>query len=126
MPHTKGPWKIADEEIEIVGGMGFHKIETVDQTIHEGESPCPVALAYCIDTHVFEHLGDSEENAKLIAAAPDLKHALQMMLDKFENDVLPGESGWDAIEAARAALGDTEYYPPATDETRSYGPRARK
>jgi len=67
---TPGPWKIAD--VEVVGGMGFHKIETVDQTIHEGEHPCPVALAYCIDTHVFEHLGDSEANARLIAAAPDL------------------------------------------------------
>ena len=73
--HTPGPWKASGDEI--VGGMWFHKIETVDQQIHEGEHPCPVALCYGIDTHVFEHLGSSEENALLIAAAPDLLAALE-------------------------------------------------
>lgn len=43
-------------------------------------------------------------NGRLIAAAPDLVNALQWMLDAFSCDVLPDESGWDAVEHARAAL----------------------
>lgn len=47
---TPGPWKIAD--VEVVGGMGFHKIETVDHTIHPPWTPDQIASA-----NAFQHAG---------------------------------------------------------------------
>jgi hypothetical protein len=35
-------------------------------------------------------------------------HALEMMLEKFEYDVLEGEAGWDAVTAARAAVAQAK------------------
>lgn len=65
----------------------------------------------CVVCGVWQMTGDDIEqdqeslaNARLIAAAPELLQACQMMLDKFENDVNPDESGWDAVTAARDAI----------------------
>ena len=48
------------------------------------------------------------ESNPLVAAAPDLLAALRGMLDKFQYDTLPEESGWDEVETARAAIAKAE------------------
>lgn len=57
----------------------------------------------------------SKERARLIAAAPELKEALQNMLGAFDNAVrrmkMPGDFEDEAIATARIALAKTQ--PPA-------------
>src|SRR5262245_53816039 len=76
--HTPGPWKVHNyatnygpynKGIDI--GPGLRAIATV---IGEFEAPLPGATA--------------EANARLIAAAPDLKHELELLLDAVVG------SGW--------------------------------
>ena len=106
--HTPGPWKVSevrshgetphrDRRSGYSGGIAY--IWT-DRTYPGG---CCIAKAY------EESLGgELEANARLIAAAPELYSALLAMLEKFENDVLHNEAGWDAIEAARSAIAKAE------------------
>lgn len=107
MKHTPGPWKANTDDCEIVGGMGFVKIETVDETIHEGEFPCHVALAYGIDTHVFPHLGCSDANAKLIAAAPDLLKACRIAATSIEVAINVGAANSIGFVEAHKILCET-------------------
>jgi len=95
MTHTLGPWE-AIEDHQVLGnqpnsGCGYtHRIETVDKTIHEGEAACPVAITFDIDHLVFPHLGKSGDNARLIAAAPNLLQALLVAVEELQFDLEHG------------------------------------
>lgn len=99
--HTPGPWvqqpsagKFGESEFVV-------RHETADGLASHVASMSPMWICD-------EHGGSVEANARLIAAAPELYSALQLMLEKFQDGVRHGEAGWDAIEAARSAIYKVE------------------
>lgn len=88
------PWHAAPNSTPC--GAGHHIFELGDFLIYPSEGMGPVAIAA------------GQDNARLIAAAPDLLAALQNMLGAFDNPVrrrkMPGEFEDESIASARAAI----------------------
>lgn len=101
--HTPGPWEVAenDDEFECVDIFDMGLMAIIDDL---GD---PVA-------HVESWVDDGDDkheeamaNARLIAAAPDLLSACEMMLDQLKCDYLePDGERWSyALEAIAKATG---------------------
>ena len=93
--HTRGPWQALPEEsdkdyLRIRGTRlgGRYKIANVSALKYEGVDPREAA--------------ETQANARLICAAPDLFEALIAMVDRWE----PDTSGTDRVmhDSARAAI----------------------
>jgi hypothetical protein len=84
MKHTSGPWAIRDDDedgvVSIVGGSGIVLARVRTATAEPGD-----------------------ENARLIAAAPDLLKALQDLID-MDVAYQRGPKVEQAVENARAAI----------------------
>jgi hypothetical protein len=110
--YTKGPWESIDAQHDtMIGNFAYasHLITTVDQMIHEGSSRLDIAAVTWIEDQVFDKIGKSEANARLLAAAPDLLEALQDCLLEFQERYDLESSSTNpgirfAAEAARAAI----------------------
>lgn len=89
MEHTKGPWEVRD---------GYSK--------HVKEIVGPHREAICA-THNWlktDPVEESEANAKLIAAAPELLDALKQTSTSLKADGNGGIRNQNAIERAEAAI----------------------
>jgi hypothetical protein len=97
--HTPGPWTIGEPQVHMMSGWQFYPI---------GPTGNAIAVASIQDAH-------SDANAALIAAAPDLLAACEVLLDKADVvntrkhaglRIEPGDWSdmYDAANRARAAL----------------------
>lgn len=99
-----------DKALEFViqkakSGSELHIIALEMHCLSLAPSPFILGRAEEYQPHIFDDVHEQRiKDEALGEAAQDLRDALEKMLEKFENDVLPGEAGWDAVEAARAAL----------------------
>ena len=92
MTYTKAPWHICE-----VTGRGLQLIRDANgYCVAEAVKPANSGAAYI----------DHVANAHLIAAAPDLLAALELMNDMFEDHAQHGYEGHEtaAIVAAQAAI----------------------
>lgn len=83
--HTPGTWQAIN--------WTYHSTSTVvvdDPSVVTGKR----VIAECA----------TEEDARLIAAAPDLLEALQTLLEEGEFTDYPNTKQWQAVQAARAAI----------------------
>ncbi len=106
MPHTPPPYR--SEVWDYPQGRGKRNvIQTDSDAICE---MLPLWRPDAADVGQEEY----EANTKFLVLAANchenLVHALEMMLEKFDNgaEVFPGEAGWDAIVAARYAVLQTK------------------
>jgi len=83
MPHTPGPWRFAKD--------GDEPYWNVDMPLQDGSSGYGFANAMVYTT---------EEDARLIAAAPDLLKAAKSLVELIEVDYI----GFDSIEEWRMAV----------------------
>jgi hypothetical protein len=91
MTYTKGPWVHAVKRSKIVG------LPVVQAGT--GRSVCNVTGFHVDDPAAF--MSECLDNARLIAAAPELVEALRGMLAEF---VGPYEEGYTSVGNARALL----------------------
>lgn len=86
--HTPGPWRHEGSEVWATRAMRINNIS----------AGTPMIATVC--KHEDAEQFDYDANARLIAAAPELLEALQLMIDKYEF------GGWPAstITVARAAI----------------------
>lgn len=84
--YTPGPWKVSSEEL----GLSVVCAKGVDFEI--------ATLA--------QRRPEAENNAALIAAAPDLLEALEQLMDAYRKDIDPGPSFDNAGAAIRKARGE--------------------
>lgn len=89
--HTPGPWQQREVKASRAG-----------ITI-EGRNGNYIAAVDCDGDRESMHA-----NARLIAAAPDLLEACRLADEKLSSVTQPGESGWDAVMACRAAISQAE------------------
>lgn len=105
--HTPGPWFVeAGSEWQTTNAFGStHSITVVDQYGDVGLSDESVAKVFATNAEV------ASANARLIAAAPELLEALQVMLGTAGEDMTPAQR-LPIMEKARAAIrkatGETE------------------
>jgi hypothetical protein len=98
MKHTQGPWYVSSIDNRTIGPF-----------VEAPDSPIPRMQAVCV---VKERIGETEANARLIAAAPDLLAALHVALNalgtalEFATEYATGESPeyTEAIECVLAAI----------------------
>jgi hypothetical protein len=69
--HTKGPWETSNQFLNVRGDIG---ISTYKIHKRENEKSCPQVLT------TWE---ESQENARLIAAAPEMLEALELLYKEF-------------------------------------------
>lgn len=98
--HTPGPWKADGYNIRQSGLMGTRHVAEIAYTGPHHTPPNEYPSSCRLQ---------DEANARLIAAAPDLLHALQMMLGceligGDQRDGLPDEPGTSPVSLARAAI----------------------
>lgn len=89
--HTRGPW------IACYGDDGVLTIEQDRERLPEGEEPAEIARVETCGEGIDD--GVAEENARLLAAAPELLAALRDLVDMQR---APGES-FDALDARERA-----------------------
>lgn len=87
--HTKGPWRVGPVDDTVVTGPDGSVVAEIDGDYNQPDT-WPVM----------------EANARLIAAAPDLFEALELLVNTQARYIeeLPGERGLGALTKARAAL----------------------
>jgi hypothetical protein len=97
--HTPGPWEIIKKQ----GSISFKIMEGNHSIAKRREEFSNV---------VYETLAEniSEENAPLISAAPDLLHALNLLLDKLNAHGIKNKHLFDAIEKAEGAISKAKGY----------------
>lgn len=101
MSATPGPWRIE------AGQTGGWAIE-VDE---------PRFMVLCARAPWPEHIEESEANARLIAAAPDLLESLRVLIDEIDRweeavvKIVPAftrAGKWESLESARAIIAKAE------------------
>ena len=97
--HTPGPWEIIKKQ----GSISFKIMEGTNSIAKRREEFSNV---------VYETLAEniSEENAPLIAASPDLLHALDLLLNKLNAHGIKNKHLVDAIEKAEIAISKAKGY----------------
>lgn len=93
--HTKGPWVIFE------GGITDKEIVITTQERNEAPKVPICEMDVFFDGIVGE---EQEANAYLIAAAPELLEALDILCELDENNVYMDEAWRSAFRIARAAL----------------------
>lgn len=71
--HTPGPWTVSELDGRVIG-----PVRTLVDTSSGTEVPQLQAVARVLD-RIGDRLGEAKANARLIAAAPDLLEALQLV-----------------------------------------------
>ena len=94
---TPGPWRFdsVDTPFELVNGECIGGEDTGIREVYQEDGTLPIATCYAIDGL------NNTENARLIAAAPDLYEALENMVATMTS---MGKTENSAIVKARAAL----------------------
>ena len=97
--HTPGPWTIEDAGESDIKGEKYWDCEI--------RVPHRASIVRLMDSHHCEEFGFSAEetqaNARLIAAAPDLLAALEEIYREFGD--MGGPEGWsESVMKARAAI----------------------
>lgn len=87
--HTPGPWSYSKSTDGWSYTINIHQAENAEYT------PDWSDVAFC--TCKGERQGIQEANARLIAAAPDLLAALELIMESYDLNL-------DEINAARAAI----------------------
>lgn len=93
MSHTKGPWIFTEGKMPAISDS----------------SGIPVAMQCRRNKE-----GEGKANAQLIAAAPELLEALELVLERYCHEVNEDETSWhnpendDCVIAARAAIAKTK------------------
>jgi len=105
--HTPGPWKA----VPTASGYwkGEFRIESATRT-HSG-IPLDVALVRRINAETVSPQtadGESDANASLIAAAPDLLAILTRIIHRATTPLSDGGIDWDDVTAARAIIAKAE------------------
>jgi hypothetical protein len=90
--HTPGPWEV--EDITSQGAMVYRRIKT------SKDEPVGSVSAYKLSK---KRDAEAEANARLIAAAPELLEALEMMIADF-GDYPASKRPCLAFDLARAAI----------------------
>jgi len=95
--HTPGPWEVTDLRHSIVV-----RTESPNKTKYGASRYAAIGG---FDRSDPDQLSEALANARLIAAAPDLLEALELMLDRFR-DTEGSHGQWEeeATENARAAI----------------------
>jgi len=97
--HTPGPWKVTEWTYQ-QGKEARCMIEAANDAV------ATVTDLWCMDDRAAER----EANARLIASAPDLLHALELLLPwaktyiETQRTPLHGKGEFQRIEIARAAI----------------------
>jgi hypothetical protein len=73
MKHTPGPWELSEAQYK----EGFGTYRRVEQVEQFGDVVASVCIRHAVN-HTLDACGDA--NARLIAAAPDLLEALEVIL----------------------------------------------
>ena len=95
MNHTPGPWTI-----------GKYHVNAYDNTIYDAKNGYKIAI---VEGYTHDLKEESEANAHLIAAAPELLEALKGLIGW--HDCFPmkeGEADLPVIATARAAIAKAE------------------
>lgn len=96
--HTDGPWEFQKAE----DCMGRQLDDLVKWVITAEDGDLWISTGPTWDP---EHAEESEANARLIAAAPELLEALQQLVDAVD----PESTGWsEAVAAIAKATGGAE------------------
>lgn len=95
MPHTPGPW--ASHTFRFGSDSPFVAIKATAMTFGYNRDRTEPGVVCLVQTAPGRHLDQSEADAKLIAAAPDLLDALRGVLRVADRAT-------DEFDAARAAI----------------------
>ncbi len=90
--HTPGPWEV---------GPRHESVRPAIAAVLRGEGPINDGCVIC----TMHGERQRPANARLIAAAPDLLLALQLIVENPDHDLLPSERA-DAEAALRKAAGE--------------------
>lgn len=85
MSHTPGPWRVEPSYENIPGGGELRAIGTSYQW-PEGEAAF-CALAFTPRLGIGPYAANREDDAQLMAAAPDLIDAMKVILEGFEKGI---------------------------------------
>jgi hypothetical protein len=97
--HTPGPWVHTKNDPRLCI-KGMEKLHCVSRRREE--------FADIVLETIAENI--SEHDAPLIAAAPDLLHALNLLLDKLNAHGIKNKHLFDAIENAESAISKAKGY----------------
>lgn len=100
--HTPGPWAVETAK-RFIGDSE----ETYDSLCVTFSSPLRAKLICELGA---DTLPDNPHNAYLIASAPDLLHALNLLLDKLNAHGIKNRHLVDAIEKAESAISKAKGY----------------
>lgn len=109
MEHTNGPWEAKFYESSKTWGVRQAKTTPSVALEFEGEihSLIPCGLSIC---NMVEQGAEKEDkaNARLIAAAPELKSAIQRLLRQYEIAAPTSAQNVEAVTAAKQAIAKAE------------------
>jgi hypothetical protein len=96
--HTPGPWLLTPRQkpngYDLSGRNSQHFITDITHYKHDG-----------ICNHIIDEMNEEQEaNAHLIAAAPELLEALELMVIKFGTDEIGNDLNHYAVKQANKAI----------------------
>lgn len=96
MSHTPGPWKASGTK-----ALGYSEVVAPGSDFHQGHLVAIINTRYGVRYGVTERMPreQTDANARLIAAAPDLLEACRMVVDRWEEGDLA-----EAVRACDAAI----------------------
>lgn len=101
--HTPGPWEISERECGLGCHCKMYDINAQYPEDTEAERNLMIVGTANGQNAVWLKKGETDANARLIAAAPELLEALQYMLDNYKANEAKG-LGIGPIMKAKAAI----------------------